>query len=210
MRFDIERSAFLIVDVQNDFCPGGALGVPDGDAVVAPINRLSRHFRHVILTQDWHPADHVSFASTWRKPVHAEVVSGGLSQLLWPEHCVQGSSGAAFHPGLCSEAASLILRKGYRRELDSYSAFAENDHRTPTGLDGYLRELGVKSLWLAGLATDYCVYFSAIDAIERGYEVFLVEDAVRGVDIPEGSVQRALDSLRGRGVNFVNSSSLGD
>lgn len=210
MRFDLEHSAFLIVDVQNDFCPGGALGVPDGDAVVAPINRLSRHFRHVVLTQDWHPANHVSFASTWKKAVHSEVDANGVRQILWPEHCVQGSAGAAFHPGLCSEHASLILRKGCREDLDSYSAFIENDRKTPTGLDGYLREFGVRKLWIAGLATDYCVYFSSLDALARGYEVFLVEDAMRGVDVPDGSVARALEDLRGRGADFVRSDSLGD
>ncbi len=210
MRFEAERSAFLVVDVQNDFCPGGALGVPDGDAVVGPINRLSRHFRHVVLTQDWHPADHVSFATTWKRALHDTVIVGGIPQVLWPEHCIQGTGGAAFHPGLRVESASLILRKGTRRELDSYSALFENDRRTPTGLDGYLRSLDVKRIWIAGLSTDYCVYYTALDAIRQDFDITIVEDAIRGVDVPEGNVSRVLAELRGLGANFVHSSVLDD
>lgn len=203
-------AALLIVDVQNDFCPGGALGVPDGDAVVGPINRLSRHFRCVVFTQDWHPADHISFASTWKRSAHDTVVSNGIPQVLWPEHCVQGSKGAAFHPGLRVESASIILRKGMRQDLDSYSALFENDRKTPTGLDGYLRCLDIKTLWIAGLSTDYCVYYTAMDALRQGYEIHIVEDAVRGVDVPKGNVERVLAELRGLGASFVRSNALGD
>lgn len=210
MRFEVERSALLVVDVQNDFCPGGALGVPDGDAVVGPVNRISRHFHKVVFTQDWHPADHISFAATWKRSPYDTIVTDGVPQVLWPEHCVQGSNGAAFHPGLRVEAASIILRKGTRRDLDSYSALFENDRRTPTGLDGYFRSLGVKSLWLSGLATDYCVYYSALDALRQGYEVVIIEDAIRGVDVPPGNIERVLGELRGLGATFVRSDVLGD
>lgn len=194
----------LVVDVQNDFCPGGALGVPDGDAVVGPINRLARRFRHVVATQDWHPADHVSFASSWKGKRPYEVVKAdGIDQVLWPDHCVQGSAGAAFHPGLHIESATLIIRKGTHRPLDSYSALFENDRKTPTGLDGWLRCLEIGTIFLTGLATDYCVYYSALDALDRGYKVYVVEDAVRGVDVPRGSVSKALASLRERGAAFL-------
>jgi nicotinamidase/pyrazinamidase len=210
MRFDAERCALIVVDVQNDFCPGGALGVPDGDSIVGPVNRLTRHFRHIVYTQDWHPADHVSFASSWGRAIHETVDADGIQQMLWPQHCVQGSHGAAFHPGLRVEAASLILRKGVRKDLDSYSALFENDKTTPTGLEGWLRNVGAAGIWLAGLATDYCVYWTAIDALRLGFEVTIVEDAVRGVDVPEGNVARVLAELRGLGVSFVHSNVLGD
>ncbi|MBL8968322.1 MAG: bifunctional nicotinamidase/pyrazinamidase [Spirochaetaceae bacterium] len=211
MRLDVGRSALLIVDVQNDFCPGGALGVPDGDAVVGPINRISRRFRFVAATQDWHPADHVSFAASWpgRRP-QDRVESNGVEQILWPEHCVQGSAGAAFHPGLALEPVGLILRKGFHRALDSYSALFENDRRTPTGLDGWLRSLGVERLFLTGLATDYCVRYTALDAIKLGYRVAIVEDAVRGVDLPRGQVASVLGELRGLGVEFRRAAELED
>jgi nicotinamidase/pyrazinamidase len=209
LRFDYASTALLVVDVQNDFCPGGALGVPDGDAVIAPINRLARKFSHVVLTQDWHPADHVSFASNWKgKSVYEIVKTGDIDQVLWPEHCVQGSGGAAFHPGLHVDSATLILRKGSRSGLDSYSALYENDRKTTTGLDGFLKAVGVSTLWITGLATDYCVYYSAIDALGLGYGVGIVLDAVRGVDVPAGSVGRALEDLRSRGVIFARSEEL--
>jgi nicotinamidase/pyrazinamidase len=204
MRLEVERSALLIVDVQNDFCPGGALGVPDGDAVIGPINRLARRFKRVVATQDWHPADHISFASNWKGKRPGDLVdSGGLEQTLWPEHCLQGSGGAAFHPGLALEPVGLILRKGCHRDLDSYSALFENDRKTPTGLDGYLRSLGVRRLYLAGLATDYCVYYSALDALSLGYEVVLLEDSVRGVDLPAGRVRAVLSEMKDSGVAFA-------
>ncbi len=209
MRLAAERSALLIVDVQNDFCPGGALGVPDGDAVVGPINRLSRRFRHVVATQDWHPADHVSFATNaaGHRPYETIEVDG-ITQVLWPEHCVQGSAGAAFHPGLALEPVNLILRKGCHSRLDSYSALYENDQKTPTGLEGWLRVLGVERLFITGLATDYCVYYSALDALRLGFEVVVVEDAVRGVDVPAGRVATVVSELRDRGVAFVRADAI--
>lgn len=210
MRFEAGRSALLVIDVQNDFCPGGALGVPDGDSVVGPINRLTRHFRHIAFTQDWHPADHVSFASTWGKKAYESVDTAHGPQVLWPEHCVQGSKGAALHPGLRMEAASLILRKGMARDLDSYSALFENDRATPTGLEGWLRTLGIESLWLTGLATDYCVRYSALDALRLGFEVVIVEDAVRGVDVPPGGELAAVEELKKLGAIFVSSKILGE
>lgn len=210
MRFEAERCALLGVDIQNDFCPGGALGVPDGDSIVGVVNRLTRRFRHVVLTQDWHPADHVSFASSWGKPLYEVVDSGGIQQVLWPDHCVQGTIGSAFHPGLRTEAASIIVRKGTRSDLDSYSALFENDRKTPTGLEGWLRSVGATSLWITGLATDYCVYYTALDALSAGFEVVIVEDAVRGVDVPAGNVERVVTELKGLGVTFVLSKVLGD
>jgi nicotinamidase/pyrazinamidase len=203
---DLERSALVVIDVQNDFCPGGALPVPGGDAVVEPINRLARLFGRVVLTQDWHPEGHVSFASSWPgRALYDRVDSGGIEQVLWPEHCVQGSAGASFHPGLEIDRAVLVLRKGTKRGLDSYSAFFENDRLSPTGLDGWLRCLGVAELWLAGLATDFCVRYTAEDAIRLGYGVCIIEDAVRGVDLPPGSLPKVVDAQKRLGARFVMS-----
>jgi nicotinamidase/pyrazinamidase len=203
---DHKRSALLVVDVQYDFCPEGALAVPEGDAVVAPINAIISRFRHVVLTQDWHPAGHVSFASTWagREP-YETVEADGIPQVLWPDHCVQGSRGAAFHEGLDLDRATVVIRKGTRSRLDSYSAFIENDRVTSTGLDGWLRDLGVTTVYIAGLATDYCVFYSALDAFRFGYEVVVVADAVRGVDVPPGNVARSLERIKKNGVGFVRS-----
>src|SRR5215471_13329451 len=166
-----ERDVLVVVDVQNDFCPQGRLAVPRGDEVVPLVNRLGATFRHVVLTQDWHPAGHLSFASVHpgRNPFETIMVGYGL-QVLWPDHCVQGTSGAAFHAGLNIPHAELIVRKGFRREIDSYSAFFENDHRTPTGLTGYLRERGLERVVLAGLALDFCVRYSALDARQQGFD----------------------------------------
>lgn len=181
----------LVVDVQRDFLPGGPLAVPDGDAVTAPINRLGALFDHVLLTQDWHPADHVSFAAN-----HAGHLPFGQielpygPQVLWPTHCVQGSDGALFAPGLDLPRAELVVRKGFRPGVDSYSAFTEADRRTPTGLAGYLRERGLRRLFLVGLATDFCVAWSAMDAASAGFEAHVIEDACRAIDM-EGSLDRA-------------------
>lgn len=200
--------ALLVVDVQNDFCPGGALPVPDGDAVVPVVNRLARHFDRVLLTQDWHPAGHLSFASSHagRKPYETIELPYGR-QILWPDHCVQGSAGAQFHPEIGVDHAELIIRKGFRREIDSYSAFVENDKSTPTGLGGYLDERGVTHLYLAGLATDFCVLWSVEDARRRNLEVTVVQDATRGIDI-EGSVDRAWERIRAVGGEVVTSEEL--
>jgi nicotinamidase-related amidase len=203
---DPDRSALLVVDVQNDFCPGGALGVPDGDAVVEPINLLMRRFSHIVATQDWHPSDHVSFVSTWPgHAVHDTIEADGIPQVLWPDHCVQGSLGAEFRSGLEASRASLVIRKGNTSRLDSYSALFENDRRTPTGLEGWLRSLGITILYLTGLATDYCIYFSAMDAIRLGFEVVVVKDAVRGVNVPPGNVARRLEGMRKAGALLVDS-----
>jgi nicotinamidase/pyrazinamidase len=179
----VDRDVLLVIDVQNDFCDGGALAVPGGQEVVPVIHRIALAFRHVILTQDWHPRDHLSFASNHpgRAPFDTIETAHG-EQVLWPDHCVQGSLGAAFHPHLLPDNAELILRKGFRSGIDSYSAFRENDRLTRTGLTGYLRERGLGRIFLAGLAYDYCVRYSAIDSVQAGFETYVVEDACRAID----------------------------
>lgn len=190
--------ALLVIDMQLDFCPGGALAVGGGDAIIPVINRLAGRFEHVIFTQDWHPQGHISFATTHpgtRVYEQIEVLYG--AQTLWPDHCVQRSPGADLHPALDISHAELILRKGFRRDIDSYSAFLENDHRTPTGLAGYLRERGLGRLFLCGLAYDFCVRYSAVDGKRLGFETVVIEDATRAVGLP-GSVadtRRALAEL---------------
>ncbi len=181
----------VVVDVQNDFMPSGALAVPDGDAVVPVINRLMPHFPHLVLTQDWHPPGHLSFASSHpgRRPFETVGMPYGL-QTLWPDHCLQGAGGAAFHPDLATNRAEMIVRKGYRPAIDSYSAFMENDRTTPTGLTGYLRERSFTRLFFAGLATDFCVRWSVEDARAAGFEAVLIEDACRAIDL-DGSLAAA-------------------
>ena len=197
-----DREVLLIIDVQNDFCPGGALAVPEGDTIVPAINRLAHSFAHVILTQDWHPPGHASFATSHpgKRPFDTIEVSYG-AQILWPEHCVQGTQGAAFHPKLDVPHAELVLRKGFRKSIDSYSAFCENDRRTATGLTGYLRERGFGRLTLCGLATDFCVAFSAIDGRAAGFDVAVVTSACCGID-HDGSLDRALRSMVEAGVGL--------
>jgi len=177
-----QGDVLIVVDIQNDFCSGGALAVPQGDAVVPLINRLAGRFEHIVLTQDWHPPGHLSFASSHpdRKPFDAITLPYG-EQVLWPDHCVQDSIGAAFHRDLRIPRAELIIRKGYLRNIDSYSAFYENDRQTPTGLSGYLRERGLTRIFLAGLAFDYCVRYSAEDARQHGFSVCVIEDGCRGI-----------------------------
>jgi len=190
----------LVIDVQRDFCPGGQLAIHDGDAVVPEINRLAAHFDHIILTQDWHPANHTSFASNHPGTQPYQTIQAYYGpQTLWPGHCVQGSPGAEFHPGLQLPSAELILRKGFRAEIDSYSAFLENDRQTTTGLAGYLRERGFKRIFLAGLAYDFCVRFSAIDAVRFGFAAIVIEDACRSVDLP-GSVDSTHHEFAQTGV----------
>jgi nicotinamidase/pyrazinamidase len=203
-----ETDVLLVVDVQNDFCPGGRLPAPEGHEVVAPINRLMDRFRHVALTQDWHPPGHQSFASSHpgREPGETVVLSYG-PQILWPDHCVQGAPGAAFHPALNLSAAKLILRKGMDPTIDSYSAFLENDRRTPTGLAGFLREVGCRRLFLAGLAFDFCVLWSAEDARRLGFEAVVVEDACRALDV-HGSDAEARRRLAALEVLLVTSGTL--
>jgi len=198
----------LVIDVQNDFCPGGALAVPDGDAVVPVINRLAGAFDHVLLTQDWHPAGHTSFASSHagRQPFETIEVAYG-AQTLWPDHCVQGSTGAAFHKNLEALRAELIIRKGYDPAIDSYSAFYENDRTTATGLTGYLRARGFARVFLAGLATDFCVAYSAIDAAREGFAVVVIEDACRAIDL-DGSLAAAKTQMAEAGASLVASPAL--
>ncbi|SDH37853.1 bifunctional nicotinamidase/pyrazinamidase [Roseospirillum parvum] len=196
-------SALVVIDVQNDFCPGGALAVPDGDAVVPLINRLMPAFPHVILTQDWHPPGHASFASSHpgAEPMSLTEMPYG-PQVLWPDHCVQGTEGAAFHPDLDTTRAELIVRKGFRRDIDSYSAFLENDHETPTGLAGALKERGITELVMVGLATDFCVKDSAVDGMRLGFSVGLVEAACRAIDV-NGSLAQAHQALKDAGVRLI-------
>jgi nicotinamidase/pyrazinamidase len=200
--------ALIVIDVQNDFCPGGALAVAEGDLVVAEINRLTGGFPVCVLTQDWHPAHHRSFAVNHPQgePFSTVMMPYG-EQVLWPAHCVQGTPGAEFHPDLEVDAADLVLRKGFHEGLDSYSAFFENDRTTPTGLAGYLRERGVRRLWLAGLATDFCVADSAIDGAAAGFEVTVLEDACRAIDL-DGSLAAAMRRMSERGVGFGRAADL--
>ncbi|MBZ0128644.1 MAG: bifunctional nicotinamidase/pyrazinamidase [Rhodobacteraceae bacterium] len=195
-------TALIVIDIQNDFCPGGALAVPGGDQIVAPVNSMQADHPVRVLTQDWHPANHASFASN--QPGHdpysvIEMAYG--PQVLWPDHCVQGSTGAAFHRDLALDRADLILRKGFRAEIDSYSAFFENDRTTPTGLHGYLRERGVTALVMAGLATDFCVRYSAVDAARLGYDVTVILAACRAIDM-DGSLAAAMQDMRTHGVRL--------
>jgi nicotinamidase/pyrazinamidase len=210
MSIDFHCSALVLIDVQNDFCPGGALGVDRGDEVIEPLNRLAFIFASraawVIATQDWHPAGHVSFASSHNRQAGETVDTPGVKgQILWPDHCVQGSRGADFHERLDCKPLNLIIRKGFRNGLDSYSAFFENDRKTPTGLDGFLKSLSIDTLVLGGLATDYCVLYSALDAAALGYRTLVARDAIRGVGFPEGSVERAFRLLGEAGVTITES-----
>ncbi len=198
-----------MIDVQNDFCPGGSLAVDRGDEVVPVINALMPRFSLVVATQDWHPPDHVSFANSHagHKPLDV-VQAGGIEQVLWPDHCVRGTRGAELHPKLDAARVGLLLRKGRRSELDSYSAFFENDHHTDTGLQHYLKGLGVTEVVVCGLATDYCVRASAMDAVRVGFKVTLVKDACRGVDFPAGNVADALATMEKAGVRIASSAGL--
>ncbi|MDH3665764.1 MAG: bifunctional nicotinamidase/pyrazinamidase [Paracoccaceae bacterium] len=201
-----DDDVLLVVDVQNDFCPGGALAVPRGDEVVPVINNLAERFKHVVLTQDWHPAGHASFASSHpgRNPMETITVAYG-DQVLWPDHCVQERAGAEFHRDLSIPHAELILRKGYNHDIDSYSAFFENDRRTATGLAGYLHERGLARVFLAGLAFDFCVRFSAEDAVNAGFSAIVLEDACRAIDL-DGSADATRAGLEALGVRRLETS----
>jgi nicotinamidase/pyrazinamidase len=201
-RSPADREVLIVVDPQRDFCPGGALAVPHGDEIMPVVNQLARQFAHVVLTQDWHPAGHASFASAHPGHLPFETIEVDYGpQTLWPDHCVQGSDGAAFHPALDVPQVELIVRKGYRAAIDSYSAFRENDRKTPTGLTGYLRERGFERVTLCGLATDVCVFFSAVDARAAGFETAVLLQASRGIDV-DGSLARALAAMREAGVTL--------
>lgn len=200
MESGMSGKALIVIDVQNDFCPGGKLAVADGDAILPAVNGLIADFDHVVLTQDWHPAGHSSFASSHpgRFPFQDIDMPYG-PQTLWPDHCIQGTEGAAFHPALEWTKAELVIRKGFRGDIDSYSAFFENDHTTPTGLGGYLKERGIGAVTLCGLATDYCVAFSALDAAALGLQVEVRLEACRGIDL-NGSVAAMIGRMRDAGV----------
>ena len=199
------ETALLVIDVQNDFCPGGALAVPEGDQVIVTMNRLLPRFSAKVFTQDWHPKTHSSFASNHPgKEAFTTISLPYGEQILWPDHCVQGSGGAEFHKDLLTDQADLIIRKGFRQEIDSYSAFFENDLKTSTGLNGYLAARNIKNIVCAGLATDFCVYFSAIDAKTLGYEVTVLLDASRAIDLNE-SLDKAIDDMRSRGIVLATS-----
>ena len=195
--------ALIVIDVQNDFCPGGALAVTGGDQIVSGINALMDGFDTIVLTQDWHPADHASFADNQHGHQAFSVIEMPYGpQVLWPVHCVQGGTGSAFHPGLRTDPAQLVIRKGFRSEIDSYSAFFENDHKTPTGLEGYLRSRGIERLVLTGLATDFCVAYSAIDAAGLGFAVTVREDLCRAIDL-DGSLAEMRQKMREAGVTLA-------
>ncbi|MGF7008448.1 bifunctional nicotinamidase/pyrazinamidase [Aminobacter sp. BE322] len=195
--------ALIVVDLQNDFCPGGALAVAGGDEIVPLVNDLIRHTEHVLLTQDWHPAGHSSFASSHPGRQAFESIDMPYGQqTLWPDHCIQGSKGAAFHTGLAWSKAELVIRKGFRPGIDSYSAFFENDRLTPTGLAGYLRERGIGAVTLVGLATDFCVAYSALDAVKQGFATTVRLDACRAIDL-SGSLDTMIGKMRDAGVTLI-------
>ena len=203
-----DDTALILIDIQNDFCPRGALAVNKGDEIVKIANKLQKYFKIKIITQDWHPHTHKSFASNHegKNPYSISEMFYG-QQVLWPDHCVQGSKGAEFHSELITDNSDLIIRKGFRPEIDSYSAFFENDHLTPTGLEGYLKTRKIKSIYLCGLALDFCVYFSAIDGVKLGFNVFVIEDACKAIDL-DGSLDKSMSEMKAKGVHLVSSSNL--
>ena len=203
-----EDTALVLIDIQNDFCPGGVLAVDQGDEIVEISNKIQEQFKIKIITQDWHPSTHKSFASNHegKEPLSTVEMFYG-QQVLWPNHCIQGTEGSKFHSKLITDSADLIIRKGFRPEIDSYSAFFENDQKTPTGLDGYLKSRGVNKIYLCGLALDFCVYFSAIDGAELGYNVNVIQDACRAIDL-DGSLEKSLNDMKSKGVKFLSTSDL--
>lgn len=200
--------ALLVIDIQNDFCPGGALAVPNGDRIIPVVNRLIDRFDTVIQTQDWHPAGHHSFASSHdgKNPYDTTELAYG-TQVLWPDHCVQGSKGAEFHPDLNSLKSQVVIRKGFRKGIDSYSTFYENDQKTSTGLTGYLKDRGITELCAVGLATDFCVKWSVLDGIREGFKMYIVEDAVAGIDL-DGSLDAAWREMKAAGTGILKSDQL--
>ena len=211
---NIVRTLLLEIDVQNDFCPGGFLAVCDGDKVIEPLNALAAVVAGagglVAATQDWHPCGHASFASTHPGKNPGDIIefAGSGRQVLWPDHCVQGTPGAMFHDRLNLEPVNFIVRKGFRKGLDSYSAFFENDRSTPTGLEGCIKQLNIETVIIGGLATDYCVFYSAMDSRRLGFNTIVVSDAVQGVGIPDGSVEKAITEMKAAGIGFATSQEL--
>lgn len=198
--------ALIIIDVQNDFCPGGALAVPEGDKIIPVINKLSEKFEKVVATQDWHPEDHISFASNHPGKKEYDVIEHEeIEQVLWPEHCVPGTKGADFHPDLYTEKIDLIIRKGNNSDIDSYSAFRENDKKTITGLEGYLKNLGIKETYICGLALDYCVFYSAMDSKQLGFTTNVIINATKGIDSPGGNIDKALRKMKEADIQTIKS-----
>lgn len=200
--------ALLVIDVQNDFCPGGALEVRKGDEIVPGINKIMSKFDLVVASQDWHPADHGSFASKHSRNPGEVIELCGLSQILWPDHCVENTVGAEFHRDLQTEAFDAVFTKGGNPQIDSYSAFYDNGHLQKTGLDDYLKSKGVEAVYICGLATDFCVKYSALDAVALGYATFLLDDLCRGVDINAGDIFKAKQEMKQKGVGVINSEEL--
>jgi len=206
-----ENDVLLIIDIQNDFIPGGALPVEGGDLIIDGINKIARIFkevtRNVVLTQDWHPSGHLSFASSYpdKEPGDEyQSEDGAIGPVLWPDHCVQGTSGAEFHKNLKVDLASVIIRKGRNPKVDSYSAFLENDKKTETGLKGYLKSIETKRIFICGLALDYCCYFSAIDAREFGFEVYFILNLTKGIDLPPNNIIQSIQNMKDKGIKFIN------
>ncbi len=202
------KGVLIIVDIQNDFCPGGALPVPEGDQIIPVINKISSWFEKVVCTQDWHPENHVSFARTHNKEVYEVIESGGVKQVLWPEHCVCGTRGAAFHRALDLKPVNLIMRKGVNPGIDSYSAFLENDRKTETGLHFYLNGFSIRDVYVCGLATDFCVYYTCLDARSFGFNTFFIQDAARGIDQPEGNIETVIMDMKSKGVMVIEHTGL--
>ncbi len=203
-----EKNCLIITDIQNDFCPGGALAVSEGDKIIPIVNRMASKFDKVVATQDWHSPGHISFASTHRKQPYEIMTIDGIQQVMWPDHCVAGSFGADFHRDLDLREVDLIIRKGNDLNIDSYSTFLENDKKTLTGLHFYLQGFEIKDLYFCGLATDYCVFSSVMDAVEMGFHASVILDACRGVDVPAGNVTATLQRMKERGVRILNHNEL--
>jgi nicotinamidase/pyrazinamidase len=198
------NNCLIITDIQNDFCPGGALAVAEGDKIIPIVNTLARKFDKVVATQDWHPPGHASFASTHNKEPYDIITIDEIQQVLWPVHCVTGSFGADFHKDLDLREVDLIIRKGNDLKIDSYSTFLENDKKTVTGLHYYLKGFSIQNLYLCGLATDYCIYYSAMDAKEMGFNVGVILDACRGIDVPAGNIAASVERMKERGIRIMN------
>ncbi len=204
----MNKNCLLIIDIQNDFCPEGSLEVPNGDEIIPVINKISSNFFKVVATQDWHPINHVSFASTHNKNPGDVIKVNGVEQILWPDHCVQSSKGANFHEYFYLNHVNIIIKKGSNPEIDSYSAFFENDKKTETGLEYYLKGLKITDVYICGLATDYCVYYSAIDAKRLGFSTFVIIDASKGVDIPSGNLEKSIADMKSKGIKLIEHTQL--
>lgn len=200
----MNKNCLLIIDIQNDFCPEGSLEVTDGDEIIPVINKISSNFFKVVATQDWHPIDHVSFATTHNKNPGDVINANGIEQILWPDHCVQSSIGANFHEYFNLNHVNMIIKKGTNPKIDSYSAFFENDKITETGLEYFLKGLKITDVYLCGLATDYCVYYSALDAKRLGFDTYVIIDASKGVDKPTGSIKNSIKDMESRGIKLID------